>query len=97
MASQCDHDMDDGAGRKQTPARMGGGPRQPSPVAVVDHGSAGVGSTADERGAVVCVCPESPEVDKIVLERAIWRACWDLFITVEEAEAAIEKYCGPQA
>lgn len=28
------------------------------------------------------------------LERAIWIACWDLWITTDEAVAAIEHYCG---
>ena len=27
------------------------------------------------------------------LEKAIWAACWDLFITVEEAERAVNHYC----
>lgn len=51
---------------------------------------------ADEHCAMDYIHKEPHEMDeqeKRELEAAIWRACWTLMITFDEAKAAVAKYC----
>lgn len=96
VATECNHNLDDCAGREQAQERLGGGAMQSGSLAAVDRSGAGVGLAADERGTVDRLREEPREMDaneKRELEDAIWRACWDCMITFDESQAAIAKYC----
>lgn len=96
MAIERNNNLDDCTSREQEQARMGDRAAQSGVVAGLDHCRAGVGFAANEHRTLDRLREEPCEMDakeKRELEAAIWRACWALMVTFDEAEAAIAKYC----
>ena len=96
MGTERDHYLDDGVGREQAPPCLAGRAVQSGALAGLDSSRASVGLAADEHCAMDYIHKEPHEMDeqeKRELEAAIWRACWTLMITFDEAKAAVAKYC----
>lgn len=92
MAAECSDDLHDGVSGEQTPQGMGVRSDESDAVAGVDRSEFGVGTVAYELGAVGRICEESPQVEQVSFERAVWNACDQLFLSHHEATAAIDAH-----
>lgn len=92
VATECDNNLHDCAGRKQAQESVGVWAAEPIALAGLDCGECGMGATADELGALDCVREKPSKMEQVIFAESIWRAFAQCFLTHDEAVQAIEDY-----